>query len=759
MRRAPRAAAAPPRVRCRLLLVGGGHAHVHVLRMLARGPLDGVEVTVVSPRRTAVYTGMIPGWLAGLYADDAPEIDVAALAARAGAVFLPDRVCAVDAAARTLELEVRGRLPYDLLSLDVGSRPAGTNALRGFEHVVPIKPVEEAAERISRLVARARGDERITAAVVGGGAGGVEIAFALRRRFGTERAQVMLLERDAVVPAGAAPRAQRLLAWLAPRYGIELRTCVGGVEPSAGGVRLGDGSEIAAGLVVWATGAEGHPFLAASGLACDERGFLLVDDELRSLGQPSVFAAGDCSRLESAPWVPRAGVHAVRQGPVLAHNLIAAATGRGRLRPYRPQKRFLTLLSTGDRRAILSYGRWASHGRRWWWLKDWIDRRFVARHAPPRRASPRPPEAAAAGMDAMDACGGCAAKLGPDVLNEVLREIAPGGHATVAIGLDAPDDAAVLRHDGGRDVVTTVDAFPPFLSDLHAVGEIAAVNAASDVFAMGGEPSAALALVALPEMEPRSAAAELRQVLGGARAAFERMGVVLAGGHTVQGPARLVGFSVHGAIARGSALTKGGARPGDQLVLTKALGTAVILAAARAGECPAAWVDGALAAMRESNGAAARVLARAGVRSCTDVSGFGLAGHLREVLEASGVGATLWLDAVPALPGALELLAAGWRSSAHATLRRRLADVLVVDAGSEDALAARLELLCDPQTSGGLLAAVPAALLDGVLAELRASPTSAAVIGEVTGRAIGQSGALRVVAAGGLSVAAPGHRL
>ncbi|MEW6272123.1 MAG: selenide, water dikinase SelD [Thermodesulfobacteriota bacterium] len=754
MRRARRSGAAPARVRCRLVLAGGGHSHVHVLRMLARTALEGVEVTLVSPRRTAVYTGMIPGWLAGLYADDDPAIDVAALAARAGAAFLPDRVRAIDPARRVVELGLRGALPYDVLSLDVGARPAGTEDVRGFAHVVPIKPIEEAAERIGRLVDRAREAGRMSAVVVGGGAGGAEIAFALRTRLAAgARSTVTLLERDAEVLAGAAPRARRLLAQLAGRYGIALRSGVGPVAPCERGVRLGDGAVVEADLVVWATGAEGQPFLAASGLACDARGFLLVDDELRCIGQRDVFAAGDCSVLRSAPWVPRAGVHAVRQGPVLTHNLVATATGRGRLRPYRPQKRFLTLLSTGDRRALLSRGRWASHGRRWWWLKDWIDRRFVARHAPPRSERLRPPPSGAAA--AMEPCGGCAAKLEADVLAGVLCDVTPGAHEAVAIGLAAPDDAAVLRYDGGRDVVTTIDAFPPFLSDPRTVGEIAAVNAASDVFAMGGEPSAALALVALPEADARGAAAELRQILEGASAAFARMGAALAGGHTVQAPARLVGFWVHGMLARDGALTKGGARPGDALVLTKPLGTAVILAAARAGECPARWVDAALDAMREDNGAAARVLRTAGVRCCTDVSGFGLAGHLVEVLRASGVGAALRLAALPALPGALELLEAGWRSSAHAATRALLAGARVADEARAPALAARVELLCDPQTSGGLLAAVPPAALPDVLAGLQRAGVLAAVVGEVTD----EREVLRVAAGGEQAVAAPRHRL
>jgi selenide,water dikinase len=688
----------------RLVLAGGGHAHVHVLRTLARIRPSGVEVTLVSPERVAIYTGMIPGRLARLYAPEEVAIDVAALAARAGATFLADRVVALHPAERSVDLALRGPLPYDVLSLDVGARPAGSAAIAGWPHVVPIKPIEDAIRRIDRFVASLGAGEATAAVVVGAGAGGVEVAFALRRRLpGGAATRVTLVERGPAPLPDGAPRLQRLVARLAQRHGIELRPAAGDVTAEQGGVRLGDGTKLEAPLVVWATGAEGHPFVAASGLRCDERGFLLVDDELRSVDEPSVFAAGDCSLLATAPWVPRAGVYAVRQGPVLGRNVVRAATGAGRLARYRPQRRFLSLLSTGDRRAVLSRGAVAAHGRVWWWLKDAIDRRFVAAYAPPRAGALRAPMAGRA----MEPCGGCAAKVDAEVLRDVVAAVAPGPAPGVALGLEAPDDGAVLRHPDGHDAVVTVDAFPPFLDDPRTVGEIAAVNAASDVYAMGGEPTAALALIALPAADRRGAAAELRQVLDGACDAFARMGVTLAGGHSVAADARLVGFTVHGIVERGRALTKAGAAPGDALVLTKPLGTGVVLAAARAGECPAAWVDAALAAMRETNARAARALRACEVRCCTDVSGFGLAGHLRELLDASAVGARVFLDAVPALPGALELLAAGWRSSAQESLEGSLAGADV----AADADPARVALLCDPQTSGGLLAALPEAAL------------------------------------------------
>src|SRR5690606_10924491 len=205
-----------------------------------------------------------------------------------------------------------------------------------------------------------------------------------------------------------------------------------------------------------------------------------------------------------------------------------------------------------------------------------------------------------------------------------------------------------------------------------------------------------------------------------------RVGASLVGGHSVAGESLSIGFAVLGRVAEGTAWTKRGARPGDRFVLTKPLGTGVICAAARAGECPADWLESALASMLETNARAASVLAAAnGVHACTDVSGFGFAGHLREILVASGCAAELALEDLPALPGARELLRAGWRSSAHAANARVLADSLAGDAADDSVDGA---LACDPQTSGGLLAALPAEAAVRVVAELG---PRAAIVGVV----------------------------
>lgn len=681
-------------------------------------------MTLVSPHAHAVYSGMVPGTLAGHYTLADGSIDVAALAARAGAAFLPDRIVGIDHERRVVRTAERGEIPYDLLSLDVGSRPRGIDAVRANPLVVGAKPVEEAAPRIARFLEETRARGRGAVAVVGAGAGGIEVAFALRQSLG-EAGQVTVIEAGAdVLPAGSR-RMRALVGRLLSEYGIRVRTGVRFQSLSGGAVFLDDASSVPADLVVWATGAEGLPLLRESGLPVDSEGFLWVGQDLRSPNAPEVFAAGDCARMESHPNLPRAGVYAVRQGPILEENLRRALRGK-RLLNYHPQSDFLSLVSTGDGRAAASWRGFAFHGRAWWRLKDWIDRGFIAKYAPPSPSRLRTGPEVAATMP-MDPCGGCAAKVDPDLLARTLRGLSIGSHGDVTLGLESPDDAAILHAPTDGRLVFTVDAFPPFASDPLLVGEVAALNALSDVYAMGGRPTAVLAIVGVSSRDGATRESDLRLWMEGAERTLSRLGVALAGGHSIETESPLIGFAVLGAVRQEDVLQKSGVSSGDRIVLTKPLGTGVVLAATRAGECPPDWTNAAVASMREANDVAARVLVETKVRSVTDVSGFGLAGHLAEMLRASRVAATLWADSIPSLAGARELLARDWRSSADEHLSPALERTMRrIDIAHDDPVVA---LVRDPQTSGGLLAAVPERSLPNVERALEAAGVSCWTIG------------------------------
>jgi len=711
-----------------LALVGAGHAHVQVLRRFMMAPMRGVRLTLVVDRPIAVYSGMVPGFVAGDYAAPELEIDAVPLARRAGARVVIAPAVSLDPAARRIELAGRPPLVFDVASLDVGATVRDLDLPGVREHALATRPI---ASFVSELDARVAAlPERPRLVVVGAGAAGVELAFTLdaRLRAAGRRPALCVVAAGGDVLEGYPARVRRLARRTLAARGIELRcgTRVRGVTRD--GVDLGDAA-LAADLVVWATGAAPLPFPCGPGLPRDAAGFVPVRPSLEVEGCPGIFAAGDCASLPFAPWVRKAGVYAVRQGPVLDANLRAKLRG-GRLRDYAPQRDFLTLLNLGDGAALGAKWGLAARGRgvvRW---KDRIDRRFMRRfQVLDATGAPAEgfPSRESMGMEEMP-CGGCAAKVGAGALDAALARLAKApDDPSVRVGLAERGDAALLALPRGDRVLATVDAFRAFTDDPWWVGRVAAVNAISDVLAMGGRARHALALVNVPEEDADRAEETLFQVLSGVRAALDPLGVSLVGGHSTSGGDLYVGLSVMG-DPEGEPLPRSGLAPGDRLVLTKALGTGVLLAADMRGLLPGPDLAALLGALARPNLEAARVAREVETGACTDVSGFGLAGHASELLRASGVSARLHAGALPAWPAARELLARGLRSTYHeqnARGRRGIA----VEAGVDRADA---ELLFDPQTSGGLLFGVAAARAGEALAALRAAgDADAAVIGEV----------------------------
>ena len=306
-------------------------------------------------------------------------------------------------------------------------------------------------------------------------------------------------------------------------------------------------------------------------------------------------------------------------------------------------------------------------------------------------------------------CGGCAAKLGADLLADALSGLgAHGSPDELIAGLAPADDAAAYRVSDELAIIGTLDFFPPLVDDARTFGEIAAANALSDVFAMGGRVLFALSIAAFPEELPRDV---LAAVFDGAASKVREAGGTLAGGHTIRDPEPKYGLAVIGAAHPDRLLRKGGARPGDVLVLTKRLGTGVLVSGHRQGKAGEEDFGAAVDQMRRLNGAAAEVLVAAGIRGATDVTGFGLLGHGLEMARASATRFVFEASALPALAGALRLAAIGVETGGAVHNRRFVAPALTV---SDTVSADLVTLAHDPQTSGGLLAAIPADRLAAV---------------------------------------------
>lgn len=361
-----------------VLLVGGGHAHVEVVRRLGRSKPPGVQLTLLSRDPVALYSGMLPGHVAGRYRIEEIGIDLARLCAGAGATFRTATVTGIDPVRHIVGTTDGGEHAYDLLSLAVGSAPRLPRADAGG---LPVKPIEGFLAALAALPGRfAALGCTARLAVVGAGPAGVEIACALASRFaaaGTPVEIVLVTASPEILP-GRSVRARRLVAAALRRHGIVVVSSFTVVDHRDGCLVEAGGRGLPVDEVVWATPSTAPAWLAGTGLALDASGFVLVDTALRSLSHPTVFAAGDLAALPGG--APKAGVFAVRQGPVLAENLCRAVAGRP-LRRYLPQRRWLALISTADGRAVADkYG--LSVGGRWVWRwKDRSDRRFLARYA------------------------------------------------------------------------------------------------------------------------------------------------------------------------------------------------------------------------------------------------------------------------------------------------------------------------------------------------------------------------------------------
>jgi selenide,water dikinase len=369
-----------------VVLVGAGHAHIQVLDAFAESSPD-CRLTLVVDTPMAVYSGMVPGFVAGQYRTKELQIDPVPLAERAGAEVVLTRAVGIDPQARRIELENREPISYDIASFDIGSTVAGLDLPGVREHALPTRPIGLFVDRVDDVLdaARKRDGGLFRVVLVGAGAGGVELAFTLPHRLRRDTSadvQVTLLDNGPHILRGYADAVVRRATRRAAEAGIAIRCDCKVVEVEAGAVHLEGGDTVPFDVLVWVTGAVSHPVFRPSGISVDRRGFARIRPTLQFEEHDNLFGTGDCATLIDHPDTAKAGVYAVRQGPFITHNIRAALSGEP-LRTYTPQTDFLALLNLGDGTALgTKWGR-VIEGRWVMKLKDWIDRRFMARFPRP----------------------------------------------------------------------------------------------------------------------------------------------------------------------------------------------------------------------------------------------------------------------------------------------------------------------------------------------------------------------------------------
>lgn len=715
-----------------LVLIGAGHAHLAVLRRFAMHPVPGLRLTLINPTVYATYSGCLPGYLAGHYSRDESRIDLVPLTQYANARLYLDTITDLDPTAGILHTCHRPAIRYDLLSINTGSTPHLTGITGDIKRVIPIKPLDHFITRWSQILIHLQTRTRpYHLAVVGGGAGSVELVLALQYRIQQElkqtHAQLVhyhLFTRDATLLNQYPTTLQQRLTQLLEARGIQCHTNARVTQIDTDTLTTADGTAYPADAVLWATHASAPDWPRLAGLDTDANGFIQVHDTLQSVSHPNLFAAGDIAA--PATLCPKSGVYAVRQGPILADNLRRIATGRT-LRRYRRQRNHLSLISTGNQYALATRGNWVIGGTWLWHLKNQIDQRFLQRYNQlPARHAPAPPKLATGmQLDTQTAtelqhlplrCGGCGAKVGSTVLNRVLQRLPTASHPDLTSS-GQTEDAAILSVPAGHKMVQSVDYFRAFIDDPYRFGAIATNHALGDLYAMGARPQSALAIATLPYAREAITEQTLYELMLGATEVLQANSAVLAGGHTSEGAELAFGLTVNGTALPDQLWPKSGMQPGDALILNKPLGTGTLLAAAMRGQARGDWIETAIMQMMQSQQNAVDILRQHGTRACTDITGFGLLGHLLEMMQAAACDAHIRLDQLPILDGVPDTLAAGIVSSLQpANLRARRAIRNLSDELTHHPL---YPVLFDPQTAGGLLAAVPADQAAGCVTALQ----------------------------------------
>lgn len=722
-----------------IVLVGGGHAHAQVIKKWGMNPLNGVRLSLISPTSFTPYSGMLPGLVAGHYALEESHIDLRNLCHWAGVRYINDRVVGINTQQKNIELATQPSLDFDYLSINNGITPnLDIEGAKAF--AIGVKPISHFYQKWQQLLAQ--NGQLIS--VIGAGIAGVELSLAMAERLKKEQqsASIQLIypqkELLADLPAALRQHIQQALQ----SYNIG---CIGEhrVEKfTANSIECRDSADqvqtIKSDFHLLCTQAKPATLAKDAGIKCDADGFILLNDSLQSLSHPWIFAAGDTAQQINHPR-PQAGVFAVRQGPTLFDNLRRAAQGKS-LRQHKPQKEFLKIISLGKKSAVASRGNKAiaikGLGEKlvWQW-KNRIDKKFMGLFENLPIGTMQKHSKATVTLDLDESvrlpdmhCGGCGAKVAGDALENILQDLKS---SPALDNRQLGEDAAQLHFDANAKILQTVDSFHGLVSDPYEQGRIACLHAMSDIFAMGAKVHSAQALISIAHASESLVNRDLKRILQGILFELEKQQAQLIGGHSGLGETSQIGLVINGVCPTETAfskntlttLNKNTLSQGDSLILSKALGTGLIFAGQQQGLSKGPWIDQAIEQMLVPNAEAAQLAAQYGATACTDITGFGLGGHLLEMLEKTELYASLKQAALPLLDGAASLMEKGVRSSLFPQNFRRI---------KQHCDTAIPEILADPQTSGGLLIAIPTPKAKELLDALhRASLPNSAIIGHV----------------------------
>ncbi len=691
-----------------VVFVGGGHANLQAIRMLAMSKLRGVRLTLINDNYYAPYSGMLPGHLAGFYSFDECHFDLSRICAQLGATFILGSVQRVCSKKNELHLPSQ-KISFDYLSINVGIQPQIMDSTHS--NLLPLKPIGDFLKKWNDFTKSMKKSKSQDIVFIGGGAAGVELSLITAQKLQQigNSSRITLIQSSKEILPTHGTFAQRHFQKKLKKEGIQVLTSNPVTRIESNHVELKGGKKIPAHWVFLATHAAPPKWFEECDLPLSS-GYLSTNSFLQIPNNSNIFAAGDCIQFDGHN-LPKSGVFAVRQGPILGKNIIRSILGKGLLK-YKPQKLSLAILRSGHKKASALYLNFIVSGSLIWKLKNYIDTKFMKSFGAHKSKKLNAEELSAL-------CGGCGSKIGPTSLNKVLKNSPnPVIH----------EDLVSIKNNSSPPSFLNIDVITECVSDLFTFAKIGFLHSANDFYLKGLKPSASLLWLGVKNNSNLLQQRDLKSMYEGALNQAELEGSNILGGHSSITDKTSFGCVLYGSDST-PMIPKSSPQPGDQMVLTKPLGSGALLRAHMLGRLPGHSFQNLINHLLVSNRTLSDILRKYNISSATDISGFGFLGHLVEVLGSSPFGAQLCLSNIPILPGFLKCFQKGVMSSIH----KQNAEFALTHLGPFNQCRLTLEALFDPQTNGPGLILIQKNELNSFLNDLNSQGyIEAKVVGEIT---------------------------
>ena len=719
-----------------LVLIGGGHSQITVLKKFGMKPVPGLKITLINKNSTSSYSGMIPGYIAGTYCRDDTQINLLNLCKFANARLITDDVTGIDILAKEIYLKNRSPIYYDTLSINSGGEP-DINKIKGAKkYSIPIKPISNFIQVFDEIKNKIKRINKVSMTIIGGGAGGVEIALSLKKFLDLENKiekNITLISKTNYLVSKSSVLTHRNALSLLYKNDVNVILNDEVVEFQKNILKTKDGKNIKSQFNFLVTSISAPKWISETKLKTTEKGFIEVNQYLQS-NNTDIFAAGDICSIKNYS-LSKAGVYAVRQGPILYKNLRSKIL-KSQFLSYKPQKYFLSLIGDGQKEAIISWGPISFRSKWAWKLKRYIDEGFIKKYNDltfMKMKSFKPHPSLISKQNISDPalseikCLGCGAKTQWQSLNKgiILAKDKKNSfeNSTILKNININSDVSLIKVPNGKDIIQSVDLISSIVNDPYSLSRIAALHSISDVLTSGADPVSAEAIFVLPSGLKEMQSRLISELISGCSSEFLSHNIHLNGGHTSEGEDLQVGFCITGIRPKNFVSLK--PKVGDKLILTKPIGIGVVLAAHMRGIVNPLDYEDAVKIMLTSNQIASKVFLKNNITSITDVTGFGLARHALNLTIPFG--AKININDTPVVNGAIKYLNKGVYSSL--SLSNKEAIHFSGSIQNKD------NIIFDPQTSGGLLAAVNSKKSNKIIGELKSNNCYASVIGEVVEKA------------------------